>query len=64
MNEKQNQLNQDSLNQEQTKKANGKEAMSLEEWQKSREDIGKLLNAKWDFSEAGKTFVMPYKKRK
>ncbi len=61
MNEKQNQLNQDSLNQEQTQEVDGDEEMSSEEWLKQSNKVLEILGATRTFKNAGKCFVMPYK---
>ncbi len=61
MNEKQNQLNQDSLNQEQTQEVDGDEEMSSEEWLKQSNKVLEILGATRTFKNAGNGFVMPYK---
>lgn len=61
MKQKQNQLNQDSLNQEQTQEVDGNERMSLKEWHEHSDEILKIIGGTRTFKNAGKCFVMPYK---
>jgi hypothetical protein len=62
--ENQEQTKEDSLNQEQETTKETTERTSSEEWKKRSARTMEILGSKMDFSDAGKCFVMPYKKPK
>ena len=53
---------EDLLNQEQTNQVDEDERMTPEEWLDYSNELMEIMGATWDFSNAGKCFVMPYMK--
>jgi hypothetical protein len=59
-----NETKVDSSNLEQTQKDNEDEIMTAEEWLNYSNEIMEIMGATRDYSDAGKCFVMPYRKPK
>ena len=52
----------DSLHIEKTQEEDEDERMTPKEWLDYSNELMEIMGATWDFSDAGKCFVMPYRK--
>ncbi len=62
--ENQEETKEDALNLEQNQQDNDDERMTPEEWLEYSNEIMEIIGATRDFTDAGKCFVMPYRKPK